>query len=440
MSKVQELRVFVNQRLSAAAEEIFELFERTILEYEEKLCGAKEKQHKLLNAVYNPEVRLHRADYQHLLLRKREVPPEQQHQQQQQQQEEDPGVDQEDPPEPSHIKQEQEELWNGQEGEQHQRPEEANINTIVFSPVPVKSEEDDDDVKPQSSQLYESQTEENRDTEQVKTDAENRPGPETDMNFYQDSGFQPAPLMETSQFTQCEPYYMNWYYDHTSEHQSGFNSVQNREFPLVDTKYKTPPASSSEFAPSFCEKEQLQNHNRIPVEEKPFVCSVCGQRYRYKHTLNIHMRLHSEGKHIKCPVCKKSFLWQAEIERHMRTHTGEKPFSCQFCGMRFAVSSNLNSHLQVHTGEKPFSCSVCKASFRRREGLERHMKTHTGEKPYSCTICGKRFIQHVTLKRHVLVHTGEKPYSCNICDKKFSRSEYVKTHKCVGESSGSQLS
>ena len=47
MSKVQTLRVFMKQRLTAAAEEIFELFERTIAEYEEELC----RQRKLLDAL-----------------------------------------------------------------------------------------------------------------------------------------------------------------------------------------------------------------------------------------------------------------------------------------------------------------------------------------------------------------------------------------------------
>lgn len=37
MSKVQMLKTFVNQRLTAAAEEIFGLFERTIAEYEEEI-------------------------------------------------------------------------------------------------------------------------------------------------------------------------------------------------------------------------------------------------------------------------------------------------------------------------------------------------------------------------------------------------------------------
>ena len=56
MPKVQTLRVFMKQRLTAAAEEIFELFERTIAEYEEELC----RQRKLLDAVGQTEDRLHR--------------------------------------------------------------------------------------------------------------------------------------------------------------------------------------------------------------------------------------------------------------------------------------------------------------------------------------------------------------------------------------------
>eukprot|EP00064_Thunnus_orientalis_P017306 superscaffoldBa00003645_g17387 len=155
---LQMLRAVVDQRLTAAAEEIFVLFERSIAEYEEELSRSKEeneRQRKLLDAVFNPQLQLHRADVQQLLESKEEVPTEQQ--------ERSSSLDQEDP-EPPHIKEEQEELWTSEEGEQLQGLEEADITTFTLTLVPMTSE--DDEEKPQSSQLHQ------RQTEQMKTEAD----------------------------------------------------------------------------------------------------------------------------------------------------------------------------------------------------------------------------------------------------------------------------
>ncbi|XP_039665031.1 putative golgin subfamily A member 6-like protein 3 isoform X3 [Perca fluviatilis] len=117
MTKVQMLRALVEQRLTAAAEEIFGLFERTIVEYEEELCRSKEKnerQQKLLDAVFNPQLRLHRAELpQQHVCKEEEVLSDQQLCIQ----ERNSSLDQEDP-EPPQIKEEQEELCTSQERKQ----------------------------------------------------------------------------------------------------------------------------------------------------------------------------------------------------------------------------------------------------------------------------------------------------------------------------------
>ncbi|XP_076579424.1 uncharacterized protein LOC143315820 isoform X9 [Chaetodon auriga] len=140
---------------------------------------------KLLDAVFQPEVRLHRADVRLLSASQEEDPPEQQ--------EWSPSLDQEDPAELPHIKEEQEELWTSQEGEQLPGPEEADITKSTFPPVPVKSEEEDEE-KPQSSQLHQRHAE---DTE-TETDGEDCGGPEPARSSDPDRHLEPDTDDETS--------------------------------------------------------------------------------------------------------------------------------------------------------------------------------------------------------------------------------------------------
>ena len=56
MSSVENLREFVNERLTAAAEEIFRVFEQTVVDYEKEI----DRQRRLLDIVRKPEIKLHR--------------------------------------------------------------------------------------------------------------------------------------------------------------------------------------------------------------------------------------------------------------------------------------------------------------------------------------------------------------------------------------------
>ncbi|XP_032363831.1 zinc finger and SCAN domain-containing protein 5B-like [Etheostoma spectabile] len=416
MCKVQMLRALVEQRLTAAAEEIFGLFERTIAEYEEELCRSKEeneRQRELLDAVFNPQLRVHRADVEQLLVVKEEVPPEQQ--------ECSSSVDQKEPEPPPHIKEEQEELWSSQEGEQLQWLEEADITKFPFTPVPVKSEDEEEEA--QSSQLHQ------RHTQHMETEAdgEDYAGAELARNSY------PHPLLETETEDQTGDSSVpqtddsaDW--KESREPQSALNSLKHDSRyvkQLLVVKEQVPPeqqeCSSSvdqqePEAPPHIKEEQedlwsSQEGDQLPglketdITKFPFTPvpvkseddeeEAQSSQLHQRHTQ--HMETEADGEDCRGPEPARNShpLLQPETEDQTGDSTDpetddsadwketrepqsalnslkhdsrcKKPFRCSECGKRYSFKSQLKIHMRNHTGEKPFSCSVCNKSFKHRE-------------------------------------------------------------------------
>ncbi|KAM9364765.1 uncharacterized protein KZ484_010936 [Pholidichthys leucotaenia] len=144
-----------------------------------------------------------------------------------------------------------------------------------------------------------------------------------------------------------------------------------------------------------------ENQCDTDTGEKSVKCSDndkdCKNKSQKKH--------HTVKSHV-CNTCGKRFRYKCYLSRHERIHTGEKPFSCEACGQNFIQRVHLKTHMRIHTGEKPFSCETCGQRFNRLDRLKTHMRIHTGEKPFSCETCGQSFIQRISLKTHMRIHTA----------------------------------
>nr|XP_046241325.1 zinc finger protein 664-like isoform X1 [Scatophagus argus] len=391
MSSVEHLREFVSGRLTAVAEEIFRVFEITIVEYKKEI----DRQRRLLDIVWNPEIKLHRIELPQQQVCTEEVLADQQVWTQ----EGKSSPDQEDP-EPPRIKEEQEELCTCQEEEQLDLKQETD--TFMLTPT----YEESDHSEPESTsgrQLFFHYS-------HVGESQYQKGGRHGDSGSIRDA--EPEPK--------------------TTHHQSKSpsNNVYSPNMSEIHSNTRTGKMSykCDTCGKMFQYKSKLQRHLSVHTGEKPYLCNFCGQRFGYMSALKTHIRIHTGEKPYSCKTCGKDFILSSALKVHMRTHTGEKPYLCKTCGKRFRTMPPLKRHMRVHTGEKPFTCKTCEKRFCRTSELKTHLRIHTGEKPYSCKTCGKAFRLNSVLKVHVRTHTGEKPYLCKTCGSDFTCSSGLLVH------------
>ncbi|XP_045070999.1 gastrula zinc finger protein XlCGF57.1-like isoform X1 [Coregonus clupeaformis] len=444
MSKLQSFRVFLNERLTAAALEVFGAVEQTVVEYQEE----NDRLRRLLRIT--PEIQLCRIDSLQLSLAvsEEEVLPDQQHCEQ----EWSPSLGQENPELPQ-IKEEQEELRTTQEEEQLQGLE----ADIKFTPSCMKSECDQEDPL-QSLTLPQTQTVENRERDPKQVDLtpfvtvthlkglyipcdppdnQNNASSHSSAVSSDPVGLDSSPPLDPSPSLNPNP--------SMEEHCSKPSTTSRKPHRCRDcgemftlkaemqrhvTLYKK-RLCECRFCRKSCNSTcKLKAHVRLCHSGKPCTCPVCGKTFKLKGDLSKHMRIHTGvgEKPFSCGDCGKSFIHRWNLRNHMLTHTGEKPFSCVDCGKSFNLKGNLRKHKLTHTGEKPFSCGDCGKSFNQKGNLRNHKRTHTGEKPFICGDCGKSFTQKGNLRNHKRTHTGEKPFSCDDCGKSFNQKGSLKKH------------
>ncbi|KAM9342340.1 uncharacterized protein KZ484_015017 [Pholidichthys leucotaenia] len=142
MFSVQHLRKLVRERLAAAAEEIITEFEQTIDQYGDEI----DRRHRSLNICCWPQIKIHRIDFSQQLDGKEE---ELLADQQLWNHERNSALDQEEP-EPPHVKEEQEELFISQEGEQLT----VKLEADAFMVTPISEENKQREAEPNGEQLF----------------------------------------------------------------------------------------------------------------------------------------------------------------------------------------------------------------------------------------------------------------------------------------------
>ncbi|KAM9321805.1 uncharacterized protein KZ484_021871 isoform 2-T2 [Pholidichthys leucotaenia] len=319
MSVLNNLRDFVRERLTAAAEEILSQFEKTIIQYEEVI----DNQRRLLENSWSPRINPDPAVSQQHVSKEEELPAGQ------------PLSNQEEP-ESSQIKEEQQELCTGVVGKQLELKQEADA-FIVTLPY---GESDDSGPGKNNSHLLslpaESQDEDGSQPINSLPEIYNIPTLESYSSTYAEKKLVKCDICGKS--FKFRSHMMQHYRTHTSQK----------------------PYACTICGRRFIQSGLLSIHMRTHTGERPYSCKWCGKSFRQNGNLIAHVRIHTGEKPYHCNMCGRRFTELSSLKRHTLIHTGERPYSCQICGKSFNRRSTLNVHMRTHTrdGSVPVIQSV----------------------------------------------------------------------------------
>ncbi|XP_030002818.1 PR domain zinc finger protein 5-like [Sphaeramia orbicularis] len=327
--KVQVLRSLVEQRLTAATEEIFGLFERAIAEHEEEFCRTKEENRRLrqmLDEVLNPNVpkTVSPSDIQVVKVVKEE------------RQEWSPSLVQECPQVPR-IKEEEREVLIIQK--QPQVLERADTTQITIG--------EDGRATTQVSQFHQGQTVENT----MEISEEDCGGSDPDPDFPSDTENtdNSSDSEDSNKAQKQKRRHQSYLHPKTAppsarvyEHRKTEPNGEDYGSPKPGSSIKREIQTDSDKTENSSDSEGNDDQKRGKSHSKHHQCSECNKVFstgqvvkkhkksavrRAHHSgskRDVHKKSQTEKKWYSCPVCRKIFLREFDVQRHMMVHTQEK--------------------------------------------------------------------------------------------------------------------
>ncbi|KAK6015427.1 zinc finger, C2H2 type, partial [Ostertagia ostertagi] len=125
----------------------------------------------------------------------------------------------------------------------------------------------------------------------------------------------------------------------------------------------------------FGDERSLVNHVRRHINGRQ--CPTCGLAVQLPSDLHRHILVkHTERiKTLTCPECEKSFYCPTDLIRHSAVHAPPKEL-CTVCGERFRWKKQLDRHMTTHSVtalKQPYLCHICDSTYATGHGLTRHL-------------------------------------------------------------------
>ncbi|XP_062551549.1 zinc finger protein 567-like [Armigeres subalbatus] len=249
------------------------------------------------------------------------------------------------------------------------------------------------------------------------------------------------------------------------------------------------PLTSNAQIEDHSEKRHRRDKNTDQgiLEQKPFECSVCFQRFedkidflRHRRTMYAielypcklcpaefanayNLRLHVKRSHQrkntnaqidemrlsihKCCLCRKQFDTLVGAKEHvMENHPlqgdnidTDNQFECEICSRCFKTPKVLTEHQRRPFRKHRFQCSHCGKTFNERQAFVDHEQSHASVRPYECPICKKRFSLKTNFRTHVRYHSvPDDQFKCEFCGRGFKKKYLLQEHQAIHQENESR--
>ncbi|XP_034025381.1 zinc finger protein 436-like isoform X2 [Thalassophryne amazonica] len=348
MSSVARYREFVNERLHAAAEEIFEVFKKAVSEYEEEII----RQRRLLDMILKPQIKLQKTDFvQSSVCIEEDL----------------------------HDHQQRFSSLNREESESPPNGEEQHQEDFLQSSVCKEGYLHDHQQKYFNQESCSMLDHDEPESPQNQA---------SQLEHYNNGEGEQLVLKLENDSINLDPFCEE-------------NNESENQFLTPDMMIKSesdrgmPGASEPNHDQLLSPVADIMDHqlDHQLANGKPVRCRHCAEEFSDFMKLRIHKRTHMGEEQHAWQRCDEEASGRTRGSSLTVTQTDAKP--------SYAV------HMKTHTAERPHTCVTCGRSFCHRRNLTRHNIVHRRKKPYSCKYCEKKFCYPSTYINHVLLHTAE---------------------------------
>ncbi|XP_054847580.1 zinc finger protein 135-like isoform X2 [Eublepharis macularius] len=182
------------------------------------------------------------------------------------------------------------------------------------------------------------------------------------------------------------------------------------------------------------QEDKSQHWEAKGMQEKPYSCLQCGQRFRLETNLKVHYRYclkarlqkyrysGTPAEHQKASDTKAHNTSVPRASGNSSCPPSQAscaPWACSDCGKRFTSRQSLCKHQRRHRAEEHWSAAGLNKSVHPTSVFGGSVAVGVTKKLHKCLECGKRFVYKWQLVMHVKTHAKDNCYPCPFCRESF---------------------